>query len=70
MNEIEKEFGEIFMEIYLNANDYETLLIGTRILEIARDRLNGDLDNKEIKNEYNKLNEITKQLHKIIETYV
>ena len=25
MNEIEKEFGEIFMEIYLNANDYETL---------------------------------------------
>ena len=67
---IEKDFEDIFQEIHETTNDFDTLLIGTRILEIARDRLDGDLDNKDIKTEYNKLEKIIKELYSIIEKYV
>lgn len=34
---IENNYNDIFMEIHNNANDYECLQIGTRILEIAKE---------------------------------
>lgn len=67
---IEEQYKYIFEEINCSADDYETLLIGTRAIEIARDRLSNDLDNEKIKNEYNRLDNIIKELYKTIEGYV
>ena len=66
----ENNYNDIFMEIHNNINDYECLEIGTRILEIAKDRLNSDLSNVAIKIEYNKLENIINELQDIIDTYI
>lgn len=67
---IENNYNNIFMEIHNNANDYECLQIGTKILEIAKDRLDGDLNNVAIKIEYDKLENIIDELQNIIDTYI
>lgn len=67
---IENNYNDIFMEIYDNTSDYECLQIGTRILEIAKNRLDGDLNNIAIKTEYNKLENIINELQCIIDTYI
>lgn len=67
---IENNYNDIFMEIYDNTSDYECLQIGTRILEIAKNRLDGDLNNIAIKTEYNKLENIIDELQNIIDTYI
>lgn len=67
---IENNYNNIFMEIHDNISDYECLQIGTRILEIAKDRLDSDLNNVAIKTEYNKLENIIDELQCIIDTYI
>lgn len=67
---IENNYNNIFMEIHDNISDYECLQIGTRILEIAKDRLDKDLNNIAIKTEYDKLENIIDELQNIIDTYI
>lgn len=52
-----------------NFDDFEILNFGTTIIKLATKRLDKDLDNKEIKEEYNKLNDIIYSLEKILENY-
>ena len=67
---LHRYFDNIFTEITENVNDYETLLIGVEIIKLATQRLNSDLDNEEIKKEYDKLILIIKELEEIIDNYV
>lgn len=67
---IKEYYSNIFTTISEIVNDFETLQIGINILEIARDRLDNDLDNEKIKEEYDKLNKIIKELKDIEENYV
>jgi hypothetical protein len=68
-NTVKEDFAEIFRDVEENANDFETLNISFEILKIARDRLDKDLNDKEINAEYTKLNDIIKQLGNIINSY-
>lgn len=61
---------EMFNYINHELNDYDTLVLGAKIIEIAKNRLDSDLSNEKIKQEYLKLDNITKELYKIIENYV
>ncbi|MBQ6630723.1 MAG: hypothetical protein IJH55_01135 [Romboutsia sp.] len=63
-------YDNIFTEINEICSDYDVLLIGTEMIKIARDRLNGDLNNNEIEKEYLKLNEIVGSLEEIKNNYV
>ncbi len=51
-------------------NDYEMLRLATEFLRIARDRLNSDLKDNKIYEEYTKINVIIKELEEIIKNYV
>lgn len=62
-------FRNIFEEIHETINDYETLEIGIEIIKIAKERLNSDLNNKEIKKEYEKLKTIIKELEDVKNNY-
>ena len=64
------EYENIINDIEENFNDYDTLVIGKIIIEKAMNRLENDINNKEIKEEYIKLKNIVKQLQEIIENYV
>lgn len=68
--ELENYYENIFTEINDTCSDYETLEIGIEIIKIAKERLNSDLDNESIKNEYNKLGAIIKELEEIKNNYV
>lgn len=67
---IREYYNDIFNTISEVVNDFETLQIGISILEIARDRLNNDLDDEKIKEEYNKLDKIIGELKDIEAHYV
>lgn len=45
------------------------LRLGIEILKLAKERLNNDLENLEILEEYNKLNNIIEDLEKILKNY-
>lgn len=64
------DYNKMFTDIHENISDFDTLAIGTEIIKIARDRLDGDLDKKEIKEEYDKLMQIIKELNKVLDNYV
>lgn len=76
--QIRGEFEDLFYD--LSSGDYgdlEKLRLGTEIIKYARDVLDGDLDDKEIFEEYKKLDnickrldDICKELDNIIENYV
>lgn len=67
---IENEYTDMFSEIHNSVSDLDCLLIGARIIEIAKDRLDSDLDNTDIKQEYDKLGTIVTELKQIIDNYV
>lgn len=67
---LEEYYDNIFTEINEVCSDYETLEIGIEIIKIAKERLNSDLDNESIRNEYNKLGAIIKELEEIKTNYV
>lgn len=67
---LEDYYFNIFQEIHETINDYETLQIGIEILKIAMQRLDSDLDNKDIEKEYKKLGYIIKELEEIEKNYV
>lgn len=63
--------GENSFENLLNGvNDFDMLRIAIEFLKVATNRLDSDLDNKEIYAEYVKLCTIIEQLEKIRKTYV
>ena len=63
------EEEEIIDFIEENLDDFEILDFGTTIIKLAMNRLSADLDDKEIKAEYNKLNTVVNKLEKILENY-
>lgn len=63
-------FKETFGEINEVVSDYDTLILANEVLKVARDRLTGDLDKENIKNEFIKLNDIVNELNDIINNYV
>lgn len=67
---LQKYYENIFTEIHESISDYETLEIGIEIIKIARERLNGDLNNKAIRTEYKRLGAIIRELEEIINNYV
>ena len=67
---LQEYYKDIFRPINEICSDYDTLVIGTEIVKIAKNRLDSDLNNEEIKKEYDKLCEITKELNEIINNYV
>jgi len=67
---LEKYYNDIFDIIHGIVNDRETLELGIEILKIAMARLDGDLDNKEIRKEYQKLGYIIRELEEIEKNYV
>ena len=66
----QRYYENIFTEINEVCSDYDALEIGTEIIKIARDRLDKDLNDDEIRKEYLKLNEIVGYLEEIKENYV
>lgn len=64
------EYENIINDIEENFNDYDILVVGKIIIEKAMNRLENDINNKEIRKEYIKLKNIVKQLQEIIENYV
>ena len=66
---IQKYYNDIFEQINGVCSDYDVLEIGTEMIKIARDRLDKDLDNKEIYTEYVFLNKIVNQLNEIMRIY-
>ena len=68
--ELENYYENIFTEINEVCSDYETLEIGIEVIKLAKERLNSDLDNESIRNEYNKLGAIIKELEDIKNNYV
>ena len=66
---LEKYYGGIFDMIHNVIDDYNTLKIGIEILKIAMQRLDSDLENKEIKKEYQKLGYIIRELEEIEKNY-
>ena len=66
---LQKEFGNIFEDIKENVNDYDTLLVGTEIIKIATERLNGDLNNPIIASKYEELHKILEQLKNFNKKY-
>ena len=67
---LEEYYDNIFTEINEVCSDYETLEIGIEIIKIAKERLNSDLNKESIRNEYNKLGAIIKELEEIKTNYV
>lgn len=67
---LEKEFKGTFEEIHEVASDYECLQVGRHIIELAMARLDKDLDNEDILEEYNKLGKIVEELKEIERNYV
>lgn len=53
-----------------NISDYDLLRLATELVRLATQRLDSDLDNKEINEEYTKLNSIINKLEEIIKNYV
>ena len=74
-NDIRKTFNDILGEdswfaLLESINDFDLLRLSVEFLRKSTDRLDNDLDNKEINEEYIKLKFIIEQLEKIIRNYV
>lgn len=65
-----KDYLDIFYKLGESANDYDLLKIGTEIIRLSAARLDNDLDNKKINEEYIKLKLIIESLENIINNYV
>lgn len=57
---------DYFNELVEGATDLEILIIATKLLKNAQDRLNNDMENKKIIEEYNKISNICNELDNII----
>ena len=68
--QLERYYDSIFDTIHDTMDDREVLKVGIEVLKIAMSRLDGDLDNKDIKKEYQKLGYIIRELEEIEEDYV
>lgn len=73
--DIRKTFDDILGKGMLeqlceNISDYDELRLAVEFLKFATNRLDNDLDNKKINEEYTKLKFIIEQLEKIIQEYV
>ena len=73
--DIRKVFNDVlgkdtFFSLDNTIDDKEMLRLATELLRFSRDRLDGDLDNDNIFEEYIKLNIIIEMLEKIIDNYV
>lgn len=73
--DIRKTFDEILGKDMLgnlceNISDYDELRLAVEILRLATQRLDSDLNNEKINEEYIKLRFIIEQLERIIENYV
>lgn len=73
--DIRKTFDEILGKDMLgnlceNISDYDELRLAVEILKLATQRLDSDLNNEKINEEYIKLRFIIEQLERIIENYV
>lgn len=58
---------DYFNELVEGATDLEILIIATKLLKNAQDRLNNDMENKKVIEEYNKISNICNELDNIIE---
>lgn len=67
---LERYYESIFDTIHDTMDDREVLKVAIEVLKIAMARLDGDLDNKDIKKEYQKLGYIIMELEEIEEDYV
>jgi len=73
--DIRKTFNDILGADMLgnlceNISDYDLLRLATELLRLATQRLDSDLNNKEINEEYIKLKFIIEQLEQITKNYV
>lgn len=57
---------DYFNELVEGATDLEILIIATKLLKNAQDRLNNDMENKKVIEEYNKISNICNELDNII----
>ena len=62
-------YKNIFDEIHEVMSDRDCLELSIEILKVARDRLDGDLNNEYIKLEYYTINQIINQLDTINQLY-
>ena len=53
-----------------DVTDHDVLRLGTEIIKWSRDLLDSDLDNPQIKKEYDDLNKICNELEHILNNYV
>lgn len=68
--QLERYYESIFDTIHDTMDDREVLKVAIEVLKIAMARLDGDLNNKDIKKEYQKLGYIIRELEEIEEDYV
>ena len=68
--QLERYYDSIFDTIHDTMDDREVLKVGIEVLKIAMCRLDSDLNNKDIKKEYQKLGYIIRELEEIEEDYV
>ena len=62
-------YSNIFTELRDAVGDRELLEIGTEIIKQSAQRLDGDLDNDVIREDYNQLVAISKNLENILDNY-
>jgi len=67
---LERYYESLFDTVHDTMDDREVLKVGIEVLKIAMSRLDGDLDKKDIKKEYQKLGYIIRELEEIEEDYV
>ena len=68
--QLERYYNSIFDTIHDTMDDREVLNVAIEVLKIAMCRLDSDLNNKDIKKEYQKLGYIIRELEEIEEDYV
>lgn len=69
--DIRNSFSGVFDEFLSgDVTDHDVLRLGTEIIKWSRDLLDSDLDNPQIKKEYDDLNKICNELEHILNNYV
>lgn len=61
---------DMFFTLDNTISDYDLIRLATELLRFESDRLDSDLNDEKILNEYNKINNIVKELEDIINNYV
>ena len=69
-HKIQTYYKDIFEPIKEYVDDYDTLLIAIELLKIARGRLENDLNDISINDEYKKILTIIKELEDIKDNYI